>query len=77
MGRPEKTDMENENLIIEIDGTEADDLYPRLISLEVEHDIELASMFRMQFSLLLDQGGSWGILDDERLRVWKQVSIRA
>lgn len=77
MGRPEKTDMENENLIIEIDGAEADDLYPRLISLEVEHDIELASMFRLQFSLLLDQGGSWGILDDERLRVWKQVSIRA
>ncbi|MEW6519557.1 MAG: contractile injection system protein, VgrG/Pvc8 family [Thermodesulfobacteriota bacterium] len=69
--------MENENLIIEIDGAEAGDLYPRLISLEVEHDIELASMFRMQFSLLLDQGGSWGILDDERLRIWKQVSIRA
>ena len=77
MRRPEKTDMENENLIIEIDGAEADDLYPRLISLEVEHDIELASMFRLQFSLLLDQGGSWGILDDERLRVWKQVSVRA
>ena len=69
--------MENENLIIEIDGAEASDLYPRLISLEVEHDMELASMFRMQFSLLLDQGGSLGILDDERLRIWKQVSIRA
>lgn len=69
--------MENENLIIEIDGREADDIYPRLISLEVEHDMELASMFRMQFSLLLDQGGSWGIVDDERLRIWKQVSVRA
>ena len=69
--------MENEHLTIEIDGAEISDLYPRLISLEVEHDIELAAMFRMQFSLLLDQGGSWGILDDERLRIWKQVSIRA
>jgi phage protein D len=77
MRRPEKTEMDNENFIIEIDGAEASDLYPRLISLEVEHDIELASMFRMQFSLLLDQGGSWGILDDERLRIWKQVTIRA
>jgi phage protein D len=73
----EKTEMENENLIIEIDSAEVSDLYPRLISLEVEHDIELASMFRMQFSLLLDQGGSWGILDDERLKIWKQVTIRS
>jgi len=69
--------MENEHLTIEIDGAEISDLYPRLICLEVEHDIELAAMFRLQFSLLLDQGGSWGILDDERLRIWKQVSIRA
>ena len=55
--------MENEHLTIEIDGAEISDLYPRLISLEVEHDTELAAMFRLQFSLLLDQGGSWGILD--------------
>lgn len=76
MPRREKTDMENENLVIEIDSEEVSDLYPRLISLEVEHDTELSSMFRMQFSLLLDQGGSWGILDDERLKIWKQVTIR-
>ena len=75
--RRKKRTMENEHLTIEIDGAEISDLYPRLISLEVEHDIELAAMFRLQFSLLLDQGGSWGILDDERLRIWKQVSIRA
>jgi len=75
--RRKKRTMENEHLTIEIDGAEISDLYPRLISLEVEHDIELAAMFRMQFSLLLDQGGSWGILDDERLRIWKQVNIRA
>ena len=75
--RRNKRTMENEHLTIEIDGAEISDLYPRLISLEVEHDIELAAMFRLRFSLLLDQGGSWGILDDERLRIWKQVSIRA
>lgn len=69
--------MENENLIIEIEGNEADDLYPLLISLEVEHDVELASMFRMEISLLLEQEGSWGILDDERLKIWKQVSIKS
>lgn len=69
--------MESENLIIEIEEREADDLYPRLISLEVEHDTELAAMFRMRFSLLLNgQDGSWGILDDERLKIWKQVTIR-
>lgn len=69
--------MENENLVIEIEGTEADDLYPRLLSLEVEHDIELAAMFRLRFSLLLhQQDGSWTLLDDERLRIWKQVTVR-
>lgn len=69
--------MENEHLTVEIEGAEISDLYPRLIALEVEHDTELAAMLRLRFSLLLDQRGTWSILDDERLRIWKQVSIRA
>ncbi len=69
--------MENEDLIIEIEGSEADDLYSSLISLEVEHDVELASMFRMELSLWLEQDGSWRFLDDERLTIWKQITIRS
>ncbi|MFZ5765288.1 MAG: phage late control D family protein [Thermodesulfobacteriota bacterium] len=69
--------MENEHLVIDIGGQEASDLSPRLVSLEVEDDIELAGMFRLRFSLLLHgRDGSWGILDDERLRIGREVAIR-
>ncbi len=69
--------MEHENFIIEIEGEEVADLYPDLISLEVELDDELASMFRMRIPLLQQPDGVWTYLDDERFRVWKPVTITA
>ena len=69
--------MEHENFSIEIEGEEVDDLYPDLISLEVELDDELASMFRMRIAILQQPDGIWTYLDDERIRVWKQVTITA
>jgi len=69
--------MEHENLIVEIEGSEAEDLYPSLLSLEVELDNELAGMFRMKLSILLDEEGTWSFIDDERLQPWKQVTIKA
>ena len=67
--------MEHESFSIEIEGQEVNDLYEDLISLEVELDDELASMFRLHLSLRPD--GTWTYLDDERLAVWKQVTISA
>lgn len=69
--------MEHENFSIEIDGEEAADIYPDLLSLEVELDDEMAAMFRLQLSILQDPEGVWRYLDEERFRGWKPVVIRA
>ena len=69
--------MENENLIVEIEGSEADDLYPDIVELEVELDNELATMFRLKLSIALDEDGSWSYIDDERLQPWKEICIKA
>jgi phage protein D len=69
--------MAHERFSIEIERQEAGDLYTNLISLEVELDDELASMFRLHIALSLGADGTWNYLDDERLRVWKQVDIGA
>ena len=69
--------MEQENFKIEIAGEEASDLYPNLVSLEVELDDELASMFRLRLAILQQPDGLWSYLDDGRLTVWKAVTLTA
>ncbi len=69
--------MLSENFSIEIDGEEVSDLYQHLIGLEVELDDKLAGMFRIYFSVLVHGDGAWPIVDDQRLRIWKPVTIRA
>ncbi|MFI6644013.1 phage late control D family protein [Streptomyces sp. NPDC050504] len=69
--------MDHDELRIEIDGTEAADLYPDLLALEVELDNELAGMFRISLALLLRPDGAWSHLDDPRLAVWRKVDITA
>lgn len=67
--------MEHEHFIIEIEGKEINDVYPDLVSLEVELDDELASMLRLQIAILQQPDGTWTYLDDERFRIWKKVAI--
>jgi phage protein D len=69
--------MQNENLKIEIDGSEIQELYSDLVSLEVEIDEQLAGMIRMNIALLLQADGTWNYLDDDRLTIWKKVVITA
>lgn len=69
--------MEHERFKIEIEGEEAGDLYPDLISLEVELDDELAGMFRLRLAIPQEADGTWRYLDDERLAAWKEVAISA
>lgn len=69
--------MEHENFKIEIEGEELNDLCPGLVSLNVELDDKLASMFRLRLTLLQRTDGTWFYLDDERFMVWKQVVISA
>lgn len=70
--------MEDEYFKIEIAGEEIEDLYQDLISIEVELDEELAGMFKLQFKISQQpDDGIWTNLDDERLRVWQEVTITA
>lgn len=69
--------MEFENLTIEIDGEQMTDLYPDLIKVEVELDEDLAAMFRLRIALPQLPDGTWGLLDDARLSLWKPVTISA
>lgn len=69
--------MEHENLKIEIDGQEASDIYPDMISLEVELDDELACMYKVKIAILQNPDGTWKYLDDDRFAIWKQVKVSA
>ena len=69
--------MQHENLKIEIEGSEIQELYNDLISLEVELDEELAGMFRLKLGAAAAADGTWTYLDDERLTIWKPVVITA
>ena len=69
--------MQNDHLLIEIDGAEASDLKGDLIGLDIELDDELAGMFRMSVALRLDADGSWTHLDDERFALWRKVVVTA
>ncbi len=69
--------MKYESLYIEIDGQEAEDFYPDLLSLEVELDCCMAAMFRLRLPLNAEPDGSWSFLDDERLVPWKEVTVKA
>src|SRR6185312_6470033 len=69
--------MKHDRLQIEIDGSEVDELYRDLLSLEVELDDELAAMFRITVTLLPGPDGSWPYLDDERFSLWRRVIVTA
>lgn len=68
--------MPHDFLRIEFGGEEIDTVYSDLLQLEVELDDDLASMFRLRISMIQTSEG-WTSLDDERMRVWKPVTITA
>jgi len=47
------------------------------LSLEVELDNELASLFKLRLAIRLQPNGTWTYVDDERFQVWKPLSIHA
>jgi phage protein D len=69
--------MFTETIRILVEGRELDDIYPDLVSVEVELDDALPAMFRLRISLLLQEDGTWKHLDDARLRVWRKVEVQA
>ncbi|MCX5001190.1 contractile injection system protein, VgrG/Pvc8 family [Streptomyces sp. NBC_00638] len=69
--------MKHDHLRIEVNGSEVEELYADLVSLEVELDSELAGMFRIDLALLLGTDGTWPYLDDERFALWHRVVVTA
>ncbi len=69
--------MKYESIYIDIDGLEVKDMYDDMISLEVEVDGGMASMFRLRLPLRPEPDGSWSYLDDPRLVAWKPVTVKA
>ncbi len=69
--------MPHENLVIAFEGQEISTLYADLAQLEVELDDELAAMFRLRLALTPQPDGSWPYVDDDRLALWKKVTISA
>jgi len=62
---------------IEIEGQEAPDCFIALKDIEVEEDHRLAAMFRIRLEIHRGDDGLWSFLDDERIKPWKKVTIRA
>ncbi len=69
--------MKKENIILEFGGVRAPDIGKKLDSLEVECDDQLASMFRLRLPMKPRKDGTLTYLEDNRLRLWTKVSIRA
>ncbi len=69
--------MKSEICLIKIDDEEIQDLYQDIISVEAEEDIDLASVFNIRLAIRLKKDGTWTWIDDERISLWKEVSISA
>jgi hypothetical protein len=66
----------NIGVTIEIDDTDATDLMVSLTEMEVDDDHRLTSSFKIKLAIDLLGDGTWSLLDDERLALWKKVLIK-
>jgi phage protein D len=65
-------------LEIEVNGAQARDLYADIVSVEVEDGDTAPATFQITLALAKQpEAGRWRHLDDDRLRVWNRVTIRA
>jgi phage protein D len=68
--------MARERFLLELDGEEADDIYPDVTQIEVELDEAEAAVFRIELSILQGSDGAWSHVDDDRLAPWHKVTIQ-
>jgi len=66
-----------EVITLSINGEKQDDLIPDLTRIEVEEDVDAASVFRVELALAVNSDGSWRYLDEDRFAVWNRLSIEA
>ena len=68
--------MKNENFKIFINDREVADIYPDLMSLEIETDLHMTHMARIVLPLEQWSDGTWSYLDDIRFTAWKKISVK-
>lgn len=66
-----------EAITLSINGKKQDDLIPDLVRMEVEEDVDAASVFRVELALNAERDGSWRYIDEERFALWNRLSIEA
>jgi phage protein D len=59
-----------------IDEQEALDLLASLIEMVIEDDQHLATVVRIKFAITVDTAGVWSLLDDERIKLWKPLTVK-
>jgi phage protein D len=64
-----------EQVTVKIDGEELSDLYASM-AIEVELDEDLAALCHLTLPLSQAVDGTWDLLDDDRLQVWKQLTVQ-
>ena len=67
--------MASECFLLETAGGEVSIPKTDLLSLEVELDADLASMFRLRLATRQRRSGGWTYVDDEQFRPWKPLKI--
>jgi phage protein D len=56
-------------------GKNALDFFADVLEMEVEEDHRLASVFKIKFAISKEDDGSWSYLDDDRVKLWKEMKI--
>jgi phage protein D len=64
-----------ERVTVKIDGVELSDLYGSMV-LEIDLDDDLTAMCHMVLPVSQAADGTWDLLDDDRLQVWKQITVQ-
>lgn len=63
--------------IVKVNGTEIDDLYPNLVSINATLDRQDSAEATIVFDTRRMEDGSWNVHDDDRIRPWASISILA
>lgn len=60
-----------------IDNSEIDDLYPALALVEVDADRSSWTTAKLEFDTRRIEDGNWTLADDERIKPWREIHIKA
>ena len=63
--------------VVELDGSEIDDMYPALVEVVVDADRGRATTATLVFESRRLEDGFWAVQDDDRFKPWVSIKIEA